>query len=240
MLTPNRTPALEAKQLCIRYGAQSAVDRLDVSVFPGQIYCLLGANGAGKTTTINAFLGFVTPASGSVRILGHSGANGRKLMAYVPEQLSLYPELTGYENLAYLCELARDPKDRDTLLSALRECGLSDAFVHARASQYSKGMRQKVGLAFALARKAPVLLLDEPTSGLDPQAANEFSRLLLRAAHNGAAVLMTTHDLFHVKATGTHVGIMRGGVLQSEGEVAALTQEQLEQLYLRSVQNEAA
>src|SRR5205823_4465237 len=150
---------------------------------PGEIFCLLGANGAGKTTTINLFLNFIPPTSGTARISGldvveHS-LESKKYLAYIPEQVMLYRNLTGLENLEYFTSLAGGERyTRPQLLCFLKEAGLPPGAAEKRVGAYSKGMRQKVGIAIAIAKKARALLLDEPTSGLDPKAANEFSEQL--------------------------------------------------------------
>jgi ABC-2 type transport system ATP-binding protein len=236
-LRPALQPLLEARGLSKQFGETFAVRDLDLSVASGEIYCLLGPNGAGKTTTINLFLGFLEPTSGTARVGGvdvasHPIATKREL-AYIPEMVTLYRNLTGLENLEYFAALAgKSELERGELEEILREAGLPAAAAHARVSTYSKGMRQKVGIAIALAKRARALLLDEPTSGLDPKASNEFSALLDRLRRDGVAVLMATHDLFRAKETGTRVGIMRHGRLVSEMTTAELGHSDLERVYL--------
>jgi ABC-2 type transport system ATP-binding protein len=232
---------LTARQLTKRFGATVALDALDLAVAPGEIFCLLGANGAGKTTTINCFLGFVAPDAGAALVDGvdtHTDPVGaRRRLAYVPEQVALYPRLTGLENLAYFTALGGAEPEEGVLRSRLAQAGLPPAAHDERVAGYSKGMRQKVGLALALAREARALLLDEPTSGLDPAAAHEFGALLQRLRDGGVAVLMATHDLFHAHATGTRVGIMRRGRLVATRDVAGLPLPELERLYLDAVRD---
>jgi ABC-2 type transport system ATP-binding protein len=146
----------------------------------------------------------------------------------------LYGVLSGVENLRYFAELATGERHtRAQLIALLHEAGLQPSAADQRVSTYSKGMRQKVGIAIALAKRARALLLDEPTSGLDPSAANEFAQLLEKARADGVAVLTTTHDLFHAKHTGTRVGIMKRGTLVADLSTAALSQRDLESLYLQ-------
>ncbi len=213
-----------------------AVSDLNLSVATGDIYCLLGANGAGKTTTINLFMGFINPTAGQVKVNGLDVASEsnetKKHLAYIPENLMLYPNLTGIENLDFFCGLAGKSYDKEQLEEMLIDCGLQPEFIHTWVSQYSKGMRQKVGIALARAREASVLLLDEPTSGLDPKASNEFSELLLSMKEKGVATLMATHDLFRAKETGTHIGIMKQGELVHSLEADAITVLELEEFYL--------
>jgi ABC-2 type transport system ATP-binding protein len=145
----------------------------------------------------------------------------------------LYGSLTGLENISYFPTLAlgaRQPEER--LLEWLVQAGLARDAAFKRVSGYSKGMRQKVGIAIALAKNAKVLLLDEPTSGLDPQAANEFAGLLQQMKNRRVAILMTTHDLFLAKQTGTRVGIMQRGILRSTLSTAEVDSADLERIYL--------
>ncbi|HUQ50865.1 MAG TPA: AAA family ATPase, partial [Gammaproteobacteria bacterium] len=137
-------------------------------------------------------------------------------------------------NLRYFAALGTGKKaSRSELLELLATVGLDEAAAVRRVSTYSKGMRQKVGIAIAIAKQARAFLLDEPTSGLDPKAANEFSQLLRKARERGVAVLTTTHDLFHAKQTGTRIGIMRAGKLVADLKGADLTDADLEALYLQ-------
>ncbi len=229
---------LEAVKLSKKYGDRTALDCLDLSVSVGEIFCLLGANGAGKTTTINLFLNFVSPTSGTARIkeldVVEHPLETKRYLAYIPEQVNLYRNLTGLENLAYLAALAGQGElSTSNCLELLSQAGLPEEFARRRVSSYSKGMRQKVGIAIATAKRAEVLLLDEPTSGLDPKASNEFSELLLRLRDSGVAVLMATHDLFRAKETGNRIGIMKQGRLVDLLMTAEVGHADLEQIYLK-------
>ena len=232
---------LEAVQLTKAYGAQVALAGLDLQVAAGEIVCLLGANGAGKTTTINLFLGFTPPTSGEARVNGRAVTEHpletKRWLAYIPEQVALYRNFTGVENLAYFSELAGRRYAKRELLAWLSKAGLPDEAAQRHVATYSKGMRQKVGIAIAMAKEAKALLLDEPTSGLDPQAANEFSQLLTSLAAQGVAVLMTTHDLFQARQVATRIGIMRQGRLLTTLTSAELGQRDLEAVYLEQMQN---
>ena len=231
------TPLLEARGLSKNYGANRAVDSLDLAIAPGEVYCLLGPNGAGKTTTINLFLGFVAPSGGQALVSGldvsRHDRETKQRLAYIPEQVMLYRNLSGLENLEYFAALGgKGALGRERLTEILVEAGLERDAVGRRVSEYSKGMRQKVGIAIAIAKEADVLLLDEPTSGLDPKAANEFSALVERLRNRGVAVLMATHDLFRAKETGTRVGIMRYGRLVTELSTDEIGHADLERIYL--------
>jgi ABC-2 type transport system ATP-binding protein len=228
---------LKATDLGRRYGDTWALQSLDLEVAPGEIQCLLGANGAGKTTTINLFLGFLEPSQGAAFVndteVARDARAARSQLGYVPEQVSLYPTLTGLENLAYFTRLAgRSGSDAARLRQLLDCVDLAAGAADVRVERYSKGMRQKVGLAIALAKDARALLLDEPLSGLDPKAANEFCVLLLKLAAGGVAVLMATHDLFRAREVATRIGIMKRGRLLDNLTAADLSHAQLERLYL--------
>jgi ABC-2 type transport system ATP-binding protein len=219
--------------------AAPAVDNLTLTVAPGELFALLGPNGAGKTTTINCLLGFLTPDSGRALIDGLDVAREpletKRRLAYIPEQVNLYGHFSGLENLAYFSELAGHNYLEGALRGFLLDAGLQSAAHDQRTAAYSKGMRQKVGIAIALAKQAKALLLDEPTSGLDPSASHEFSQLLRKLRERGVAILMATHDLFRAKEDATRVGIMRHGKLAHILTAAELRHTDLEKLYLETM-----
>ena len=229
---------IEAVRLSKTFNGARAVDSLDLTIKPGEVFCLLGANGAGKTTTINLFLNFIAPTSGEARISGLSVVDHpmetKKRLAYIPEQVMLYRNLTGLENLRFFSRLAGAAAVSDhQLFAILAQTGLNEEQARRRVSEYSKGMRQKVGIAVTIAKQAEALLLDEPTSGLDPKAANDFSVLVTDLARRGVAILMATHDLFRAKETGHRVGIMKHGRLVQVLDTETLSHTDLEQVYLR-------
>jgi len=227
---------LEAVDLVKHYGDHEALKGLNLSVKPGEIYCLLGANGAGKTTTINLFLNFIDPTSGTASVGGINVTEdpiaSKQFLAYIPEQVMLYGALSGLENLRYFSRLGSHDHSDTRFRGLLVEAGLAAEAADKPVSAYSKGMRQKVGVAIALAKEATALLLDEPTSGLDPKASNEFSNLLLQLKDSGAAILMASHDLFRAKDTGTRIGMMREGVLLEELDAQQVSYADLEKIYL--------
>lgn len=229
-------PLLEAVDLTKHYGDNEALKALNLRIAAGDIYCLLGANGAGKTTTINLFLNFIQPTAGVARVAGVSVVDQplttKKDLAYIPEQVTLYGNLSGLENLDYFARLGGRAYPDDQLREFLTRCGLQENAADRPVGDYSKGMRQKVGVAIALAKNARALLLDEPTSGLDPKASNEFSALLQQLQADGAAIFMATHDLFRAKETGTRIGIMREGSLVQEMDAADVSHSDLERIYL--------
>jgi len=235
---------LEARQLTKSYNGHTALHSLDLHVEPGEVFCLLGANGAGKTTTINLFLNFIEPTSGSAFVNGldvtAAPLETKKYLAYIPEQVMLYRNLTGLENLDYFVALNGAKRSKADLLRILADAGLPPEVAGRRIGHYSKGMRQKVGIAIASAKDARALLLDEPTSGLDPKASNEFSELIARLSRQGVAILMATHDLFRAKESGTRVGIMREGRLLQTLRTDEISHSDLERWYLGHMEAERA
>jgi ABC-2 type transport system ATP-binding protein len=238
---------LEARELSKRYAGRSdrlALDRLNLTVPGGEVFCLLGPNGAGKTTTVNLFLNFVEPTSGQALVCGVDAVRdpleARRRLAYIPETVMLYGALSGLENLEYFTEISGSRHSREELLALLAEAGLGEEAALLRVSGYSKGMRQKVGVAVALARRAQALLLDEPTSGLDPLAANEFAVLVEKLRKQGMAILMVTHDLFLAKQCGTRIGVMQAGRLTSVFGADDVDHAGLERAYLELFRGAAA
>jgi ABC-2 type transport system ATP-binding protein len=230
---------LIAKQLRKEYPGHVALHGLNLEVADGEIYALLGANGAGKSTTVNLFMGFMAPTSGQALINGTEVQVGdpatKALVAYIPENVMLYPHLTGVQNLAFFSGLSHKKYSVATLEGFLAQAGLPERAKHQKVGTYSKGMRQKVGIALALAKQAKALFLDEPTSGLDPLASNEFSQLIRTLRGQGMAILMVTHDLFRAKEAADRIGIMRDGRLVSQVNADEVTAVALEELYLRAV-----
>lgn len=228
---------LEARALTKVFDGRPALQDLNLTVGAGEIYCLLGANGAGKSTTIKLFLDFLTPTSGAALVDGAPSHEdpiaARRRLAYIPEVVNLHGALNAYENLDYFAALAGMPKlSRAGADDAFVRVGLDPAAAGRRVSTYSKGMRQKVGVAIALVRGVSAFLLDEPTSGLDPKASNDFSRLMQTIRADGGSILMATHDLFRAKEDGTRIGIMKEGRLMEELDPADVSHGDLERIYL--------
>lgn len=232
-------PMFEASALSKRYeDGALALDEVSFTVLPGQLYAMLGGNGAGKTTTINLFLNFIEPTAGEARVDGivthHEPLRAKEKIAFVSENVMLYPNFTAIQNLEYFARLSgRKDIRREECHAALRRVGLQEEAHHKRLRGFSKGMRQKCGIAIAILKDAPGILLDEPTSGLDPQAGYEFVRLLASLRDEGKAILMSTHDIFRAKEIADTVGIMSRGRLVMQRPAAELVSEDLEQLYLQ-------
>ncbi|PTS74839.1 ABC transporter ATP-binding protein [Stenotrophomonas sp. HMWF022] len=235
---------LTATHLVKEHGTHRVLDDVNFTVRPGEIFCLLGANGAGKSTTIKLFLGFLKPTSGSAEVDGLSAwqrpQEVRRRLLYIPENVALYDELTGYENLDYFARLAAvEQRSPARLKDALRSAGLAPEAFGRRVGLYSKGMRQKVGIALAIIKEARALLLDEPTSGLDPTASAEFHELIVRQRDRGTAILMATHDLFRAREVATTIGLMQAGRLRRTLDASAITANDLESLYLEEMSRSA-
>jgi len=215
-----------------------ALDHLNLDIQPGQIYALLGANGAGKTTTINLFFNFIEPTSGTAKINGidctKNPLDAKKHAAYVSENVMLYGNFTARQNLDFFTKLAgrKDLKKEDYHM-VMREVGLPERAFEQRVKTFSKGMRQKLGIAIAILKQASALLLDEPTSGRRAEAAADFIDLLLKLKGEGKAMLISTHDIFRAKEIADRVGIMKEGILISEKTKEDLEHEDLEKLYLK-------
>ncbi len=221
------------------FSLNKALDGLSLEVNSGEIYGLLGANGAGKSTTMNLLLGFLQPDSGSIEVFdSQNDLNNKKpKIGYIPENVNLYPYLSGIENLDYFCKIAGLKYKNEELKNLLFDCGLESNVHNKATSDYSKGMRQKVGIAIALAKNASIYLLDEPASGLDPLASNELSEMLKKLASKGAAILMASHDIFRVRETCNKIGILKKGKLVNEILSKDVSSNQLESIYINFMKN---
>jgi ABC-2 type transport system ATP-binding protein len=230
---------LQAKRLTKKYGEHTALNSLDLTVERGEIFCLLGQNGAGKTTTINLFLGFTAATSGSVLIndleVKPNDSATKKHIAYIPEVVMLYGNLSGLENLDFFSKLAGFTYRPDLLEGLLSQAGLQKEAHRKRVGTYSKGMRQKVGIAIALAKNADVIFMDEPTSGLDPKATAEFTAICKNLSLQGKTIFMATHDIFNAVNVGSRIGIMKGGQLVHTVDTANITANELQNLYLETI-----
>ncbi|MFD0796342.1 ABC transporter ATP-binding protein [Maribacter chungangensis] len=230
---------LEAINLTKRYGGHEALSDLNLSVAQGEIFCLLGQNGAGKTTTINLFLGLIGATSGKALINGvevkpNSNATS-KMIAYIPEVVQLYGNLSGLENLDFFSRIAGFRYSKDALTGYLLKAGLQETAHSNKLASYSKGMRQKVGIAIALSKNADFIFMDEPISGLDPKATVEFSAICKELSQMGKSIFMATHDIFNAVNVGTKIGIMKEGRLVYTSETNAINANELQDLYLKTI-----
>ena len=238
MTDSDSAPVLEAVQLTKRYEeSQVALDHVSFSVRPGEIYAMLGGNGAGKTTTINLFLNLIEPTTGEARIKGYVSHKepllAKRYVAFVSENVMLYGNFTAMQNLDYFAHLGGRPNpSREDYSRALLRVGLAEDAHWKRVREFSKGMRQKCGIAIAILKDAPAILLDEPTSGLDPKAGFDFLRLLESLRDEGKAILMSTHDIFRAKEIADTIAIMSHGAIVLEEPARNLANQNLESLYI--------
>ncbi|MFH1942930.1 MAG: ABC transporter ATP-binding protein [bacterium] len=237
---------LQAIDLTKRYeDGLLALDHINFEVKEGEVFCLLGANGAGKTTTINLFLNFIDPTDGQALINGIDSAKdpleAKKHVSYVSENVMLYGNFTARQNLDFFAKLGgkKDLTKKD-YHEVMRRVGLQEAAFEMKLKNFSKGMRQKLGICIAIIKDAPNILLDEPTSGLDPKAAAEFLKILSGLRGKNKAIFMSTHDIFRAKAIADRVGIMKEGRLVMMRTRDEFLEEDLEKIYLDYMQEAAA
>lgn len=215
-----------------------ALDHLTLKVEPGEIFCMFGANGAGKTTAINLFLNFIPPSGGTALIEGidvvKEPLRSKDYLAFVSENVMLYANFTAFQNLDYFTKLAgKRGLTKVDYAKALKSVGLQDEAFEMRTKNFSKGMRQKLGLAIAVIKDAPNILLDEPTAGLDPKSGQEFLNLLIKMRNEGKSVFMSTHDIFRAKLIADRVGFMKKGKLVMLKTRQELEGEDLTELYIQ-------
>lgn len=224
-------PVIELVDLTKTYGSFTAVDRLNLTVGKGEIFGLLGPNGAGKSTTILMMLGLTEPSSGSVSVCGIDSTRNpidvKRKVGYLPEDVGFYDDRTAMENLLYTARLNRIPeyKAKKTASDLIERVGLTDS-LSKKTGKYSKGMRQRLGLADVLIKQPEVVILDEPTTGIDPQGVKEFLSLIAQLKkEQGLTVLFSSHNLHQVQQVCDRVGIFVSGKLQSEGDIQTLSQQ---------------
>ena len=218
-----------------------ALNNLNLEIQQGQIFALLGANGAGKSTTINIICGFIPSSSGDVEIenisMNQNPLQMRGKIAYLSENVMLYDNFTGYQNLKFFADVSKKKLSKAELEDVLRDVGLQDDFLHKNISKYSKGMRQKVGIAIAVVKDTPLFLLDEPFSGLDPKASYDFELLIYKLRDRGKTIFMSTHEIFRAKTMADVVGIMKGGNLVMTRTREELENEDLNKIYLNYIED---
>ncbi len=229
-------PVLQTIDLSKQYGEHVALNDLNLSIEKGEIFCLLGQNGAGKTTTIHLIMGFMQPISGNILIHGREAdRKNRKQLAFIPEVVQLYANLNGIENLDFFSRLAGHKYSKEALAGFLIKAGLDEEVHSQRLISYSKGMRQKVGIAITLAKNADLILMDEPTSGLDPRSVAEFTDICKELAGEGKTILIATHDILSAVNTGSTIGIMKRGSLVHTLSAGGITAKELQDLYLETI-----
>lgn len=218
-----------------------ALDSLNLEIKPGEIFFLLGANGAGKTTTINLLLNFIEPTSGKALVDGidvmEQPLETKKHIAFVSENVMLYGNFTARQNLDFFARLGgKTNLTKEDYYNVMRSVGLQEDAFERKLKAFSKGMRQKVGLAIAIIKDADNIVMDEPTTGLDPKSAAELMQLLMNLRNEGKSILMCTHDLFRAKAVADRVGIMKEGRLVMLRTRDEFLQDDLERIYLDYMQ----
>lgn len=213
------------------YESFTAVDHLNLTIRKGEIFGLLGPNGAGKSTTILMMLGLTDPTFGSVQVCGIDSTRNpievKRRVGYLPEDVGFYDNRTGLENLMYTARLNSIP-DKEAMQKAealLIKVGLADA-LKKKTGKYSRGMRQRLGLADVLIKNPEVIILDEPTSGIDPKGVREFLELIVELSRDeGLTVLFASHNLHQVQQVCDRVGIFVNGKLLGEGNIHSLSAE---------------
>lgn len=217
------TNAVEISGLTKRFGRSTALDGLNLTVAPGDVAGFLGPNGAGKSTTIRILLGLLRVDSGTVRLLGgdpwHDAVALHRRIAYVPGDVTLWPNLTGAQAIDFLDRLRGghvDTRRRDELIQRF------ELDPHKSARTYSKGNRQKVAIIAAFSTEAELYILDEPTSGLDPLMEKNFQQCVAEVSDRGAAVLLSSHILAEVEKLCDNVTIIRAGRTVRSGTLTEL------------------
>jgi len=241
---------IETQDLGKLYGRQAAVDGLNLTVEEGEIFGFLGPNGAGKTTTLLMLLGLTEPTSGSARVLGFDPVREplkvKRLVGYLPENVGFYEDMTARENLGYVASLngLSGQSARERVSAALERVGLAQE-ADKLAGAYSRGMRQRLGIAELLVKDPKLVFLDEPTLGLDPDGINRMLDLIKSLSREqGMTVLLSSHLLDQVQRICQRVGIMIKGRLKAIGPIDDLTKQlgeaagalSLEQIYMRHYQ----
>jgi ABC-2 type transport system ATP-binding protein len=243
-LAPPNT-VIAAESLSKRYGSASAVDNISFNIRKGEVFGLLGPNGAGKTTTILMLLGLTEISAGTVSVLGYDPARQplqvKRRVGYLPDSVGFYDHLTAVENLSYTAKLMGLPRKERTLriADALRRVRL-DEVAGKRVATFSRGMRQRLGLAEIIVKKAEIAILDEPTSGLDPQATLEFLDLIRELKAEGVTVLLSSHLLDQVQRICDRVALFQSGRIVLMGSVAALSVQVLGAGFVVEVEAEGA
>jgi ABC-2 type transport system ATP-binding protein len=222
---------IQLRDLTKKYDNFTAVDHLNLNIKKGEIFGLLGPNGAGKSTTILMMLGLTDPTSGVVNVCGINSTTNpigvKQKVSYLPEDVGFYDDNTAMENLIYTAQLnsISVPAAQQKATELLSRVGLSEV-INKKTGKFSRGMRQRLGLADVLMKNPEVIILDEPTSGIDPKGVQDFLNLIkeLRDEH-GLSVIFSSHNLHQVQEVCDRVGILVGGKLQAEGDLQSLSQK---------------
>ena len=229
---------IELRGLTKCYGSLKAVDDLNLTIKKGEIFGLLGPNGAGKTTTILMMLGLSEPTAGTARVCGYNATNTpipvKQRVGYMPDSLGFYDNMTALENLVYIGELNGIPRSdvRERAVEMMELVGLRDEDLHKKTSAYSRGMKQRLGLADVLIKQPDVIILDEPTLGIDPSGVRDFLDLIRQLSRQkGITVLLSSHHLHQVQQVCDRVGIFVKGKLLVEGSLDTLSKKLFTERY---------
>jgi ABC-2 type transport system ATP-binding protein len=223
---------IEARGLLKLYGSQRAVDAIDLDIHRGEIFGLLGPNGAGKTTTILMMLGLTEVSGGSVEVLGFNPVREplevKRRVGYLPDSVGFYDHMTARENLSYIARLLDIPRSQAgrRIMEALESVKLADV-ADKRVATFSRGMRQRLGIAEIVMKQAEVAILDEPTSGLDPHATFELLEMIRGLKRTGVAVLLSSHLLDRVQSVCDRVALFNKGKIALIGSVVQLANQVL-------------
>jgi len=224
MTSPNYPHVIEINNLLKVYDKVPAVNNLSLRINKGEIFGFLGPNGAGKTTTIKMMLGLVYPQSGNVKINGYDvnnyGKSLKKFIGYMPEQVAFYNNLTAKQNLEFYAELKNVPKQECVHL--INEFGLADS-MNKKVGKFSKGMKQRLGMARAILGNPNIIILDEPSSGLDPRGVKLIRDKIKQLGEQGATLFISSHILSEIQAVCTQVGIVDKGRLVAQNDVGSLS-----------------
>ncbi len=224
--------AIETRDLTKSYDGSAVVDHLNLRIRENEIFGLLGPNGAGKTTTILMLLGLTEPASGTAKVLGHDATREplkvKRLTGYLPERVGFYDNLTPRENLRFIAELngiGYDEGER-RIGEILEKVGLSDE-ADLPVGKFSRGMKQRLGIADVLIKQPRVAILDEPTSGLDPKGINQLLELITNMPKEGTTVILSSHQLYQVQKVCHSIGILSKGKMVIDGSIDQLGRDAL-------------
>ena len=224
--------AIETQDLTKRYDGVTVVDSLNLHIKESEVFGLLGPNGAGKTTTILMLLGLTEPASGTARVFGFNPTREplkvKRLVGYLPEKVGFYDNLTARENLAFIAELnnINYAEANSRADEALEAVGLSKE-ADLTVGKFSRGMKQRLGIADVLIKKPKVVFLDEPTAGLDPKGINQLLDLVANLPKMGTTVVLSSHQLYQVQMVCHSIGILSKGKMVIEGSIDELGREAL-------------
>lgn len=224
--------AIETQDLTKRYDGVTVVDHLNLQIKENEVFGLLGPNGAGKTTTILMLLGLTEPAAGTARVYGFNPTREplkvKRLIGYLPEKVGFYENLTPRENLRFIAELNNigSAETDSRITEVLEMVGLSKSADMA-VGKFSRGMKQRLGIADVLIKKPKVIFLDEPTSGLDPEGINQLLDLIARLPKMGTTVVLSSHQLYQVQKVCHRIGILSKGKIVIEGAIDKLGREAL-------------